>query len=133
MISRSHPSHGPDAANGGSRGRRFRRREWLAALAAVLGRGVVVGSEAAGGSGVQGGRSGETRRCAGGEGVPLGKRSAAACAPGLGWSGPPRGWDGFLRLLSEEDRERKVADFRVGGCAHASRLALLGKSILRLS
>lgn len=84
----------------------------VAALAAVLGRGVVVGSEAAGGSGVQGGRSGETRRCAGGEGVPLGKRSAAACAPGLGWSGPPRGWDGFLRLLGEEDRERKVADFR---------------------
>ncbi|KAI4535244.1 hypothetical protein MG293_014470 [Ovis ammon polii] len=29
MMSRSHPSHGPDAANGGSRGRRFRRREWL--------------------------------------------------------------------------------------------------------
>lgn len=29
MISRSHPSHGPDAANGGSQGRRFRRRECL--------------------------------------------------------------------------------------------------------
>ena len=29
MISRSHPSHGPDVANGGSRGRSLRRREWL--------------------------------------------------------------------------------------------------------
>ena len=105
----------------------------MAALAAVLGHGVVVGSEAAGGSRVQGSRSGDSRRCAGGEGAPLGKRSAAACASGLGWSGPPRGWDSFLRLLGEGDRERKGADFKVGGCAHASRLALLGKRILRLS
>ena len=89
----------------------------MAALPAVLGRGVVVGSEAAGGSGVQGGRSGETRRCAGGEGVPLGKRSAAACAPGLGWSGPPRGWDGFLRLLGEEDRESsRLSGGRLRSC-----------------
>lgn len=47
---------------------------------------------------------------------------------GLGLLGD---WDGFRP--GEGDRERKGADFKVGGCAHASRLALLRKGILRLS
>lgn len=106
MISRSHPSLRAGPANGRSRGHSFRRRWWLGSpLPLVV--GVVVGSEAAGGSGVEALEAARVAFVQAEWGEVLGKPSAACVRGGAGDLGLCRtGAARLPRLPNEGEGDR---------------------------